>query len=358
MNRRWTGLLAILLFAPVFVCAQGTADGSVPPADQKPPEATTPVDPAPADTASNPANTGSASQGTPAPSGTQAPTATSTSAPSAGTTSRPTTPTPGSSVPATTPEPVQAAGLPSDSSASDSIANEATPGTNPWLWPAVGAAVFVLALIPFGFLIAGWMKKKPKPKAEAEGDNSQNRCFDIKQLMEEKLKELTDVKAVLAEQAKEKAKEAVRDAVSGTATGDLLVKAEKLEEQYKKLRALFEECQIDIDNYAYKGVLLESSQMDKRILKNLRIIRTRNEDNQILHDIRVSKAQINDLQNNFVDQKWYFHLWKPGTDDVTVVFKDKIFEIKYSDPKTWEDAIVHGVMSGIPREKLDFAIVK
>lgn len=225
-------------------------------------------------------------------------------------------------------------------------------GTSPWVWAAIGIVVLGLGLMPFGMLLAGYMRKKPKPDAESE-----NRCFDIKQLLDQKLRELTDVQAMAKEYATEMAKSKVREAVSGTMTGDVLVRAQKLEEQYNKLKKLYEECQIDVDGYTYKGVLIENSLLDKKILEHVKVIRTRTQGEWVLHDIRLSKKQIEDIQRNIADNKWYFHLWEPGKDIVTVVFKDKIFTITHSDKSTWKDAILYGVSQGIPEAQLDFKMV-
>ncbi len=196
------------------------------------------------------------------------------------------------------------------------------------------------------------MRKKPTEPAE----DVRNRCFDIKEMMEEKLKELTDVQALVKEQAIEKGKEVMRDAVSGTATGDLLVRTQKLEEQYKKLKAIYEECQIDVDHYSYKAVLVENSLLDKEILRHVRVISTEQVQDRLVHQIRLSKSQIDDIQKHIVDMKWFFHVWSPGKDDVMVVFKDKMFTVKSSDEGTWAPAVAYGVEQGIPKEELSFRV--
>ena len=43
-------------------------------------------------------------------------------------------------------------------------------------------------------------------------------------------------------------------------------------------------------------------------------------------------------------------------DDIIVIFKNKIFNIKYSDKKTWSEAVAYGKSIGIPEEQLDFPI--
>jgi hypothetical protein len=50
------------------------------------------------------------------------------------------------------------------------------------------------------------------------------------------------------------------------------------------------------------------------------------------------------------------NFWKEDKDDGYIVFKDKSFNIKYSDKNTWTDAINYGKSKGIPEEQLDFKI--
>ncbi len=327
--------------------AQGTQTGTAPAAST--PAADEPASQAgaPAGGAAEPTQTGSgasgSSGGTPAPAAAVAPAATpgtsavpsSTEAPSGTQTTTPTNPTAGS-----------AASAPITPPAPEAIPVES--GTTSYMWVVI--ACFVLAIIPFGFIVLAFSRKK------TPDEESANRCFDIEQMMKDKLRELTDLKAMAKGKAVQKGKELARDLVSGTKTGDLLVRIEKAESQYNKLKKLFEECQVDIDRYKFKGILVENSLLDKEILKQVRIIRSREDGDRVLHDIRLSKKQIEDIQKNIIDTKWFFHLWEPGKDTVQVVFKDKQFEIKHSDRSTWKPAIEHGIKNGIPEAQLDFKI--
>ncbi len=350
--------LAIILVTPVFVFAQ--SDGSAPadprPADTGAAQEPTPV---PADStaaASTPATTAAPDSAVQPAAPTPTPTPTGSSAATSGTApTRPTQTTTPTPAPVTTQNsgPVGTVPIPTVNLGGTPVAANADTdtGTSTLTWVLIGIVVFGLALMPFGYLPAGFLRRKPKVDEESD-----KRCFDIKQIMEDKLKELTDVKAMLTEKAKEKGKEMIRESVEGTKTGDLLVRAQKLEEQYKKLKKLYEECQIDIDRYKLKGVLVENSLLDKKILEHLRIVRTRKEGERVLHDIRLSKKQIDDIQKDIIDNKWFFHLWEPGKDDVTVVFKDKLFSAKHSDKSTWKEAIAYGVQNGIPESQMNFAI--
>lgn len=106
----------------------------------------------------------------------------------------------------------------------------------------------------------------------------------------------------------------------------------------------------------FKGTIIENSLADKSILKELEITKTYQIEDWLLHDVLASEEQIEKLGRYLNDGPWYMHFWKEGEDDVIVVFKDKNFKIKYSDKKTWTDAIVHGKSRGIPEEQLDFLI--
>lgn len=105
-----------------------------------------------------------------------------------------------------------------------------------------------------------------------------------------------------------------------------------------------------------KGTIIENSLRDKGILKRLKIEKTYNDEDWILHDVLVAKEQIPELSRSLADGPWYIHLWEPGKDEVQVIFKDKTFIINHSDKATWSEAIACGESLGIPKEQLDFVI--
>ena len=105
-----------------------------------------------------------------------------------------------------------------------------------------------------------------------------------------------------------------------------------------------------------KGTIIENSLADKKILKTLQIDKTWNAGDWILHSIRINKSRIKELSESLKNEPWYIHLWESGKDDVTVIFKNKIFTIKFSDKSTWTDAVAYGKSLGIPAEQLDFLI--
>src|ERR1041385_4364477 len=106
----------------------------------------------------------------------------------------------------------------------------------------------------------------------------------------------------------------------------------------------------------FKGTIIENSLNDRSILEKLQIQKTYQSGSWILHDVFVDEHQIPELSTNLADGPWYIHVWEPGKDDVKVVFKNKVFDITFSDKASWIDAIAYGKSLGIPDEQLDFPI--
>lgn len=110
----------------------------------------------------------------------------------------------------------------------------------------------------------------------------------------------------------------------------------------------------------YKGTIVEESLLDNRLLNNFKInnLRISNaekpEDRWHLYEVEATSEQIDELAIQLKPSGWYTHFWQG--DDVIVVFPNKMFEIKYSDQSTWQDAIAYGENIGIPTEQLDFKI--
>jgi len=106
----------------------------------------------------------------------------------------------------------------------------------------------------------------------------------------------------------------------------------------------------------YKGTVIENSLGNKDILKKLRINKTWQDGDWTLHSVSLDEDQIPELSRSLDNGPWYIHIWYQGKDDVKVIYKDKIFDIKFSDKSTWVDAIEHGKTLGIPEKQLDFPI--
>ena len=105
-----------------------------------------------------------------------------------------------------------------------------------------------------------------------------------------------------------------------------------------------------------KGTIIENSLINMDILKTLQIDKTWQAGSWILHSVRIDGSRVLELSQSLKDEPWYIHLWEPGKDDITVIFKNKIFNIKFSDKSTWTDAVNYGISLGIPAEQLDFPI--
>lgn len=105
-----------------------------------------------------------------------------------------------------------------------------------------------------------------------------------------------------------------------------------------------------------KGTIIENSLSNKNILKKVRINKTWKSGDWILHSMEIDKKRISDLSESLANGPWYIHLWEPGKDNVEVIFKNKIFTIKFSDKSTWVDAVAYGKSIDIPDEQLDFPI--
>lgn len=110
----------------------------------------------------------------------------------------------------------------------------------------------------------------------------------------------------------------------------------------------------------YKGTIVEESLLDPKLLdnftiKNMRVTNPEKpEDGWHLYEVEATPDQINELATQLKPTGWYTHFWQG--DDVTVVFPNKKFDIKYSDQSTWKEAIAYGESIGIPTEQLDFRI--
>lgn len=105
-----------------------------------------------------------------------------------------------------------------------------------------------------------------------------------------------------------------------------------------------------------KGAIIENSLKDTSILGELQVMRTWRDGGWILHDVLVAEDKAEKLAQYLDNGPWYIHLWQPGADEVTVIFKNRVFRLKYSDKSTWREAVEYGKSIGIPGEQLDFPI--
>ncbi len=87
-------------------------------------------------------------------------------------------------------------------------------------------------------------------------------------------------------------------------------------------------------NKEYKGIIVEESLEDNRIINNLEVEKieisgTENpSDSWHLYTVQVSKEEIDNLAKN-IKPKWYMHFWKGQ--QVIAIFRDKQFEFDFDD---------------------------
>jgi hypothetical protein len=109
----------------------------------------------------------------------------------------------------------------------------------------------------------------------------------------------------------------------------------------------------------YKGIIVEESLKDNRILNDLKIIKVKisKEENPSdrwhLYTVNVSEEEINKL-SEIIKDKWYMHFWKGR--EVIAIFKGRKFKFNYDNKSAWNDAVNYGLSLGIPKEQLDFPI--
>ena len=207
--------------------------------------------------------------------------------------------------------------------------------------------------------------KSKKIKQNKKQQNDDGRCNGIKELLEQKKKELqeavqnwpqdklkaiTEVKAIEFLSKDEIAKEGIEK------FQQVKAKYDKIKGMIEMLEKRYDLCMLSLPdkNASYQGTIIENSLNDKAILDNLKVMKTYPLEDWMLHDVQVNEKQIEKMGECLSDGPWYMHFWQKDSDDVTVVFKDKNFKIKYSDKNTWTEAINHGKSLGIPEEQLNF----
>ena len=109
----------------------------------------------------------------------------------------------------------------------------------------------------------------------------------------------------------------------------------------------------------YRGIIIEESLNDNRILNNFNIIKlfitetARKSDQWHLFEVEIEENEIENLSNQIIEG-WYAHFWHGS--DVTAVFAGKIIKFNYLDKSTWNEVMEYGKKLNIPLEQLDFPI--
>lgn len=325
MNKHFLILAVPILIFPIIVMAQ--SDGTAIPTET--PVATSAL--LPADT------TTTGTSRTTAPTATIAPKPTSVSAPA------------GESI------------APAPAVSIDPPVDFTNPTDNPgeFSWSLISLIATGVGLV-LGFFGIKAIRRMPNQKA------GNNRCDGIRDLLEQKKKELEDfVRNWPEEKIKALAKEAVvAELKKNDDSKKIIETAESLKAKHDKLKKTIELlekqynlCMLELPSLGkqmYRGTIVENSLRDKKVLDELKIIKKYQDEDWTLHDVIVSGEKIGKIGENLADGPWYMDFWKEEGDEGTVVFKDKSFQIKSSDKSTWTEAIEYGKSKGIPEEQLDF----
>ncbi|MGH4117506.1 hypothetical protein [Clostridium sp.] len=107
----------------------------------------------------------------------------------------------------------------------------------------------------------------------------------------------------------------------------------------------------------FKGVIVEESLLDNRVLNKLKVIGLCILDHENpserwhLYTVIVSEDEIEKLSGCIKDE-WYMHFLKGRK--IIVIFRGKKFTFDYEDKSTWKPAIDYGLSIGIPESQLHF----
>ena len=285
-------------------------------------------------------------------------TGTGTTMPTESATARTVAPRPVATGTIATPTPINISVTPTPSSQITTSSPSSDGGLN-------SITLVTTALIAAG-LIAGGVNLLRKNKKNGKKDDG--RCDNIKALIEQKKKELEEM---VKNWPKEKLQEIAKGKVLGELKKDedikkLIDTAESLKDKYDKLNKTIEMLEKRYDlcilslpgtgGESYKGTIVENSLTDKGILENIKITKTYQDEDWILHDVTANEKQIEKMNQYINNGPWYMNFWQEKGDSAIVVFKDKNFKIKHSDKSTWTEAINYGKSIGIPEEQLNFLI--
>ncbi len=106
----------------------------------------------------------------------------------------------------------------------------------------LGLAALAAAVLALGGYGAYKLKTRNQNKKD---DKKESRCFNLKKMMEDKFKELTDLRGRVEGKIKEKAREKVRESLKGTSAREVFAKIESAEKEYARIKKLYEKCLIE-----------------------------------------------------------------------------------------------------------------
>ena len=109
----------------------------------------------------------------------------------------------------------------------------------------------------------------------------------------------------------------------------------------------------------YRGIIIEESLNDNRILNNITIFKIyvttaeKRSDQWHLFEVEIDENEIENMPKNII-QGWYAHFWH-GI-DIIAVFANKTIKFNYLDKNTWKEVMEYGKKLNIPEKQLDFPI--
>lgn len=113
----------------------------------------------------------------------------------------------------------------------------------------------------------------------------------------------------------------------------------------------------------YHGIIVDESFRDESYIKQQKIIGSKksSRNNWMLYKTEVDPERILDVikltQNELkTDLFYYAHFYR--TDELIVVFKEKIFELDPHDKNSWKECINYGVKKQIPFYQMEIFPVK
>tara|TARA_Y100000310_G_C20123763_1_gene552682 strand:- start:140 stop:535 length:396 start_codon:yes stop_codon:yes gene_type:complete len=122
-------------------------------------------------------------------------------------------------------------------------------------------------------------------------------------------------------------------------------------------------------NDSFKGVIIEESLIDKRVLDGVEIVNTRVEEvtekhktpwvNQwTLHTVNVSKDKVDLVAEEISESLDSKHNWYADFKDNEthyIIYRNKIFKVDRSSKGQYEEATRYGISLGIPKHQVDFS---
>jgi len=226
----------------------------------------------------------------------------------------------------------------------------------------------VVALLASGsaILLFFGLNMRKKKKEDKKNDK---KCANIKKLMEEKLNELTDMKSQLTEITKNQTIEQIKEMTTGTATGKLLVFVENRKKEYEKLKELYEKCITDLGKTNYRGVIIEESLNNKKVLNKVKMLKTKTSPTTekdktpwvkqwTLHTFEISEEDADKIAKQLSKDLDKAHSWYADFKNENyhfIIYRGKIFKVDLKNPTLYEDAKQYGISLGIPEYQVDFA---